>query len=196
MVWERIVQPGDTVQVHGGTYKANLNHYTDKTGLVPDGTYWLTAKGTKEKPIVVKDQNPWWPLKKYPPKEASTDYDSLTAFQKASGHDTHRWLAGKVRKSYPVTVHPPVEFADELYALIKTPGQEQQPRVLLEIDKSKAQQVYPETSDDFTYAMTWIKDYGKGRVFYSALGHEAEEFTKYPEVLAMTVRGLLWAAGA
>ncbi len=53
-VWERIVQPGDTILVHTGLYKANLTHYVDKTGLVSDGTYWLTAKGTAEKPIVIK----------------------------------------------------------------------------------------------------------------------------------------------
>jgi type 1 glutamine amidotransferase len=42
--------------------------------------------------------------------------------------------------------------------------------------------------------VVWTKTWGKGRVFYSALGHVAEEFKKYPEVLEMTVRGLLWAA--
>jgi type 1 glutamine amidotransferase len=31
-------------------------------------------------------------------------------------------------------------------------------------------------------------------VFFSALGHVAEEFAAYPEVLAMTTRGMLWAA--
>ncbi len=40
----------------------------------------------------------------------------------------------------------------------------------------------------------WTKTWGKGRVFYSALGHCAKEFVDYPEVLAMSVRGLLWAA--
>ncbi len=54
LVWERIAQPGDTILVHAGVYKANLNHYTDPMCVVPDGAYWLTAKGTKEKPIVIK----------------------------------------------------------------------------------------------------------------------------------------------
>jgi hypothetical protein len=39
----------------------------------------------------------------------------------------------------------------------------------------------------------WTKTWGKGRVFYSALGHCAKEFTDYPEVLAMTIRGIIWA---
>ena len=40
----------------------------------------------------------------------------------------------------------------------------------------------------------WTKTWGKGRVFYSALGHVAEEFRKYPDVLKMTTRGMIWAA--
>jgi len=42
--------------------------------------------------------------------------------------------------------------------------------------------------------VVWTKTWGKGKVFYSALGHVAEEFKKYPDVLAMTTRGLIWAA--
>ena len=41
----------------------------------------------------------------------------------------------------------------------------------------------------------WTKTWGKGRVFYSALGHSAQEYRDFPEVLAMTVRGMLWAGG-
>lgn len=40
----------------------------------------------------------------------------------------------------------------------------------------------------------WVKSWGKGRVFYSALGHVAKEFVDYPHVLELTVRGILWAA--
>ena len=40
----------------------------------------------------------------------------------------------------------------------------------------------------------WTKTWGQGRVFYSALGHTAEELKKYPEVVEMSVRGLAWAA--
>jgi len=42
----------------------------------------------------------------------------------------------------------------------------------------------------------WTKTWGKGRVFYSALGHCAREFADFPHVLEMTVRGMLWACGA
>lgn len=39
----------------------------------------------------------------------------------------------------------------------------------------------------------WKKYYGKGRVFYSALGHVIEDF-EVPEVLEMQKRGIRWAA--
>jgi hypothetical protein len=52
------VQPGDTILVHAGLYKYNRYDYTNaRTGnrTVPlDGTYYLTAKGTAERPIVIK----------------------------------------------------------------------------------------------------------------------------------------------
>lgn len=46
-----------------------------------------------------------------------------------------------------------------------------------------------------TMPVAWVKQWGKGRVFYSALGHAPEEFTEFPEALQLTVQGLLWAAG-
>lgn len=45
-----------------------------------------------------------------------------------------------------------------------------------------------------TMPVVWTKLWGQGRVFYSALGHTAQELRAYPEVLAMTVRGMVWAA--
>jgi uncharacterized protein len=41
--------------------------------------------------------------------------------------------------------------------------------------------------------VVWKKHYGKGRVFYSALGHTSDEFTKL-EMRLMVERGLIWAA--
>ncbi len=40
----------------------------------------------------------------------------------------------------------------------------------------------------------WTKTWGAGRVFYSALGHCANEFIDFPRVLEMTMRGMEWAA--
>jgi hypothetical protein len=47
------VQAGDKIVVHGGTYKADFTDYRDYHGLTFDGTYFLTQKGSEEKPIVI-----------------------------------------------------------------------------------------------------------------------------------------------
>lgn len=41
--------------------------------------------------------------------------------------------------------------------------------------------------------VAWKRHYGRGRVFYSSLGHVAADF-RVPEVLELTRRGLLWAS--
>ncbi len=41
--------------------------------------------------------------------------------------------------------------------------------------------------------VVWTRTYGKGRVFYSALGHTADEFS-VPEMRAIFDRGAVWAA--
>jgi len=43
--------------------------------------------------------------------------------------------------------------------------------------------------------VVWTSSYGKGRIFYTALGHVAADFD-VPEAKEITRRGLLWAAGA
>ncbi len=42
--------------------------------------------------------------------------------------------------------------------------------------------------------VVWTKAYGKGRVFYTSLGHVAADFD-VPEARTIVQRGLLWAAG-
>ena len=54
VVSERKVQAGDIILVHGGLYKGDRFNYSDALGLDFDGTYVLTAKGTPERPIVIR----------------------------------------------------------------------------------------------------------------------------------------------
>jgi len=42
--------------------------------------------------------------------------------------------------------------------------------------------------------VTWTKTYGKGRVFYTSLGHVAQVFDQAPQILAMVTNGMIWAA--
>lgn len=44
--------------------------------------------------------------------------------------------------------------------------------------------------------VVWKKRFGAGRVFYSALGHHAQDFREVPAQLELTLRGIAWAAGA
>jgi hypothetical protein len=53
------VKPGDTILIHGGVYKDDWTFYgadiwDEGMGTPFQGTYFLTAKGTPEKPIVIK----------------------------------------------------------------------------------------------------------------------------------------------
>ena len=47
-----------------------------------------------------------------------------------------------------------------------------------------------------TMPVAWVRMWGAGRVFYSALGHAPEEFEKFPAAGLLAVQGMLWAAGA
>jgi type 1 glutamine amidotransferase len=49
------------------------------------------------------------------------------------------------------------------------------------------------TGDAVVMPVTWTKRYGKGRVFFTSLGHVARVFD-LPPALTMLRRGLLWAA--
>jgi type 1 glutamine amidotransferase len=49
--------------------------------------------------------------------------------------------------------------------------------------------------DGVVMPVIWKRRYGKGRVFYSALGHTADEF-EVPQMRTILERGLLWATRA
>ena len=75
------------------------------------------------------------------------------------------------------------EYDSEQYYMQVDPGM----RVL-------ANTIYEHEGRRAVMPVVWTKSWGQGRVFYSALGHSADELKKYPEVIALTTRGLLWAA--
>jgi len=54
VVGERKVRSGDIILVHAGLYKGDRLKYSEPTGLDFDGTYHLTAKGTPQRPIVIR----------------------------------------------------------------------------------------------------------------------------------------------
>ena len=48
------VKPGDIILVHAGTYREDRRRYAGPNSTLFDGTFYLTADGTAEKPIVIK----------------------------------------------------------------------------------------------------------------------------------------------
>jgi hypothetical protein len=48
--------------------------------------------------------------------------------------------------------------------------------------------------DGAVMPVVWKKMYGKGRVFYSALGHDSGDFKETPEIFTLMQRGMKWAA--
>ncbi len=69
-------------------------------------------------------------------------------------------------------------------------------RVLMRLDAAKLdlsgnKRVHRADQD---FAVTWAKSYGKGRVFYSTLGHVPENWDR-PDVQSMFVEGIKWALG-
>lgn len=68
-------------------------------------------------------------------------------------------------------------------------------RVLLAIDmKNEASLSKEGKRADNDYALAWLKEYGEGRVFVSALGHNKEIFYN-PEILKMWVEGFRFVLG-
>ncbi len=68
-------------------------------------------------------------------------------------------------------------------------------RVLMRLDESKLDLTKKDIKRaDKDWAVTWIKRYGKGRVFYSTLGHTYEAWDD-KGVATMYLEGIKWALG-
>jgi len=84
--------------------------------------------------------------------------------------------------------------ADEIYQ-VKAPYSREKLRVLLSIDTSKTNmKVGGIRRTDGDFAISWIKRYGKGRVFYCALGHDHDLFWNRT-VLQHYLDGIQYALG-
>lgn len=81
---------------------------------------------------------------------------------------------------------------DELYQ-IKAPYSRDKLRVLASLDMSKAQNKVGGRKDNDN-PLSWIHDYGKGRVFYCAFGHNDEVFWN-KGIVQHYLDGIQWALG-
>ena len=114
--------------------------------------------------------------------------------------DEHPWDIVEARvvvddRTFPATRHLPPSFViqDEHYQ-IKDFSRGKM-RILARLDPASLDLQKPlvhRTDGDFPIA--WAKEYGKGRVFYSTLGHDAETWDN-PMVRTMYFEAIKWALG-
>jgi type 1 glutamine amidotransferase len=97
--------------------------------------------------------------------------------------------------AFPGLQHWPrsTTLRDEIYQ-VKTFSRART-RVLMRLDPSKLDLNHRGVHrTDRDFAVTWAKMYGKGRVFYSSLGHVPENWDR-PEVQTMFKEAIRWAMG-
>ncbi len=120
--------------------------------------------------------------------------------------DNHPWGAGSTvvlrveEPSHPLMAafkEPFFVVTDEIYQ-VTAPYSRENLRVLFSIDTARTK-ITPEHKknihrEDMDFAMTWVKSYDQGRVFYCALGHQHELFWN-PIVLQHYLDGLQFVLG-
>jgi hypothetical protein len=85
-------------------------------------------------------------------------------------------------------------LADEIFQF-NEPYSREKVRVLLSLDTAKTNMTVPWIHrKDGDFALAWIKNYDKGRVFYCAIGHRTEIWW-HPQVLSFYLDGIQFAAG-
>ena len=83
------------------------------------------------------------------------------------------------------------EIRDEIYQF-REPYSRESLHVLLKLDRAGTSEKGDRPDND--YALSWIKTYGKGRVFYCAFGHYDEVFQD-PAILRFCLDGIQFALG-
>lgn len=88
---------------------------------------------------------------------------------------------------------PAFYLLDEIYQ-VKNFSREKC-RVLMRLDASKLDLKNPRVHrTDKDFAVTWAKMYGKGRVYYSTLGHQMEDWDR-PDIQKMYTEAIRWSMG-
>ncbi len=88
---------------------------------------------------------------------------------------------------------PALTLNDEIYQVKKF--SRDNVRVLMRLDADKLDLSNPKVHrTDRDFAVSWARSYGKGRVFYSTLGHVPSNWDK-PEIQKMYTEAIKWALG-
>ena len=99
-------------------------------------------------------------------------------------------------RDFPATAHFPESFPfyDEIYQL-KEPYSRDKVRVLMSLDPSSVDWTNPKVHrTDKDFAVTWVRNYGKGRVFSTTLGHR-DEVWDLPDIQKMWIEAVKWTMG-
>ena len=132
---------------------------------------------------------------------ATTAFESWPEFGELLGarYDGHPWNTayGSVINedpAFPATRNFPAvfNFTDEFYQAKEY--SRDKIRVLLRLDVSKMPKSAEVHRTDGDFPLAWVKTYGKGRVFYSTLGH-TEEAWEDPDIRKMYFEAIRWALG-
>ena len=112
--------------------------------------------------------------------------------------DQHPWMTFNAPiinedPDFPAVRHFPKEFTkfDEIYQ--PKSWSRDKVNVLLSLDPTRLDYNNPRVHrNDHDFAVAWSKMYGKGRVFYSTLGH-TEESWEDPDIRKMYFEAIKWA---
>jgi type 1 glutamine amidotransferase len=90
----------------------------------------------------------------------------------------------------------PFQIQDEIYQF-REPTLRDRLHVLISVDTPKMgppRRILKQRQQDMDFPLSWIKPYGKGRVFYTAIGHEPSLFHN-PAMLQHYLAGIQFAIG-
>ncbi len=116
--------------------------------------------------------------------------------------DGHPWGAGTdvtVRVEDPTSPitkalnGQEMDFKEEIYQF-KAPYSRDRQRVLMGLNMDKTAKVGGMKREDNDYPVTWIREQGKGRVFYCSLGHREDKYSD-SRVLGVYLAGIQYALG-
>lgn len=111
-------------------------------------------------------------------------------------HPWHEKIRVRVEdRTHPISRHFPAEFeiTDEIYQVDRY--DRSKVRVLMRMDTSSVDMTkkgVQRTDGDF--ALAWVREFGKGRVFTCLLGHRPEVWDN-PDIQKMWLEGFRWAIG-
>lgn len=125
----------------------------------------------------------------------NTEYGDLVGGY-FDGHPWHQKIKLKVEDpKHPAAAgfESGAEITDEIYQFKKVPYSREKLHVVLSVVNDSLD-VKKGKREDQDYAVSWVQEFGKGKVFYTSLGHRKEVW-KDERFQKHLIGGLKWATG-